>query len=201
MKIIKQRDLKDCGVCSLASIIQNYGGYVSLERIRLDTKTTNNGTNALNIIEASKKYGFDAIGIKVPNLENDAIKLPAIAHLTLKNGYNHYVVIYKITKNKVVIMDPSKGKVVESKKDFYQNWTNVLLIFYPKRKITVFEKGENLLNLFLKIFYHEKKLFIYIIIFSIFLTIFTVIGSYYFQIMVEAITLNYHKSYLKFFNF
>lgn len=199
MKIIKQRDLKDCGVCSLASIIQNYGGYVSLERIRLDTKTTNNGTNALNIIEASKKYGFDAIGIKVPNLENDAIKLPAIAHLTLKNGYNHYVVIYKITKNKVIIMDPSKGKVVESKKDFYQNWTNVLLIFYPKRKITVFEKGENLLNLFLKIFYHEKKLFIYIIIFSIFLTIFTVIGSYYFQIMVEAITLNYHKSYLKFF--
>ena len=199
MKIIKQRDLKDCGVCSLASIIQNYGGYVSLERIRLDTKTTNNGTNALNIIEASKKYGFDAIGIKVPNLENDAIKLPAIAHLTLKNGYNHYVVIYKITKNKVVIMDPSKGKVVESKKDFYQNWTNVLLIFYPKRKITVFEKGENLLNLFIKIFYHEKKLFIYIIIFSIFLTIFTVIGSYYFQIMVEAITLNYYKSYLKFF--
>lgn len=199
MKIIKQRDLKDCGVCSLASIIQNYGGYVSLERIRLDTKTTNNGTNALNIIEASKKYGFDAIGIKVPNLENDAIKLPAIAHLTLKNGYNHYVVIYKITKNKVIIMDPSKGKVVKSKKDFYQNWTNVLLIFYPKRKITVFEKGENLLNLFIKIIYHEKKLFIYIIIFSIFLTIFTVIGSYYFQIMVEAITLNYHKSYLKFF--
>ena len=160
MKIIRQRDFKDCGVCSLASIIEYYGGYVSLEKLRLDTKATNEGTTALNIIEASKKYGFDAMGIKVANLTSDKVSLPAIAHMQGKNGLNHYVVIYKITNDKVILMDPAKGKVVKSKDDFYEEWSHILLIFHPQRKITVFQKENTLIGIFLKIIMQEQKLFI-----------------------------------------
>ena len=199
MKIIRQRDFKDCGVCSLASIIEYYGGYVSLEKLRLDTKATNEGTTALNIIEASKKYGFDAMGIKVANLTSDKVSLPAIAHMQGKNGLNHYVVIYKITNDKVILMDPAKGKVVKSKDDFYEEWSHVLLVFHPQRKITVFQKENTLIGIFLKIIGQERKLFILIIISSIFLIVFTIIGSYYFQVMIDAINLNYSLIYLKIF--
>ena len=199
MKIIRQRDFKDCGVCSLASIIEYYGGYVSLEKLRLDTKATNEGTTALNIIEASKKYGFDAMGIKVANLTSDKVSLPAIAHMQGKNGLNHYVVIYKITNDKVILMDPAKGKVVKSKDDFYEEWSHILLIFHPQRKITVFQKENTLIGIFLKIIGQERKLFILIIISSIFLIVFTIIGSYYFQVMIDAINLNYPLIYLKIF--
>ena len=185
MKIIRQRDFKDCGVCSLASIIEYYNGYVSLEKIRLDVKASNEGTSALNIIEASKKYGFDSIGIKVNSLEDSKIRLPAIAHINLKNGMQHYVVIYKITKNKVILMDPAKGKVVKTKQEFYQEWSKVLLIFYPKSKIITFKKENNLFNIFLDILFKEKKLFVTIIIMSIFMMIFTITSSYYFQIMIN----------------
>ena len=65
MKVVKQRDLKDCGVCSLQSIILHYKGYVPLEKIRLDTYTTKNGTNALHLVNAAKKYGFDSYGTKL----------------------------------------------------------------------------------------------------------------------------------------
>ena len=196
MKIIHQRDLKDCGICSLASIIEFY---VSLERLRLDAKASNEGTTALNLIETAKKYGFDASGIKVPNLKDANIKLPAIAHLVQKNGISHYVVIYKITKNKVILMDPAKGKVVKSKDEFYEEWSHVLLLFYPRRKITVFEKNNTLCNIFLKILGHEKKLFFLIIIISVLLMVFTIIGSYYFQIMIDGIQKNYYINYLKLF--
>ena len=199
MKIIRQRDFKDCGVCSLASIIEYYGGYVSLEKLRLDTKATNEGTTALNIIEASKKYGFDAMGIKVANLTSENVSLPAIAHMQGKNGLNHYVVIYKITNDKVILMDPAKGKVVKSKDDFYEEWSHILLIFHPQRKITVFQKENTLIGIFLKIIMQEQKLFILIIISSIFLIVFTIIGSYYFQVMIDAINLNYPLIYLKIF--
>ena len=199
MKIIRQRDFKDCGVCSLASIIEYYGGYVSLEKLRLDTKATNEGTTALNIIEASKKYGFDAMGIKVANLTSDKVSLPAIAHMQGKNGLNHYVVIYKITNDKVILMDPAKGKVVKTKDDFYEEWSHVLLVFHPQRKITVFQKENTLIGIFLKIIMQEQKLFILIIISSIFLIVFTIIGSYYFQVMIDAINLNYPLIYLKIF--
>ena len=197
MKIVRQRDLKDCGVCSLASIIEHYGGYVSLEKLRLDTKASNDGTTALNIIEASKKYGFDAVGIKVANLKDEKIKLPAIAHMQLKNGVNHYVVIYKITNNKVILMDPARGKVVKNKDDFYEEWSHVLLLFSPKRKIAIFKTPNSLFNIFKNIVWQEKKLFGLIILCSIFLIIFTIIGSYYFQVMVDGITKNYYVTYLK----
>ena len=199
MKIVRQRDLKDCGICSLASIIEYYGGFVSLEKLRLDAKVSNEGTTALNLIEASKKYGFDATGIKVSNLKDENIKLPAIAHMCQKNGLNHYVVIYKITDKKVILMDPAKGKVVKSKDDFYEEWSNILLIFVPKRKIPIFKKTNSLFSIFKRIFIQEKKLFFLIIITSIFLMLFTIGGSYYFQIMIDGITSNYYVNYLKIF--
>ena len=197
MKIVRQRDIKDCGVCSLASIIEYYGGYISLEKLRLDTKTTNEGTTALNIIEASKKYGFDAIGIKVSNLKDPKIFLPAIAHMVQKNGVNHYVVIYKITDKKVILMDPAKGKVVKTKDEFYEEWSHILLIFRPKRKIAIFQKENSLFNIFFRILFHEKKLFLLIFLTSIFMIAFSIVSSYHFQIMINAINKKYYITYIK----
>ena len=55
IKPIIQRDLKDCGVCSMLWIINYYDGFVPLEKLREDTKTTINGTTAYHIVEAFKK--------------------------------------------------------------------------------------------------------------------------------------------------
>lgn len=199
MKIVRQRDLKDCGICSLASIIMHYKGYVSLEKLRLDAKVSSDGTTALNLIEASKKYGFDAVGMKIANLKNINIRLPAIAHMINSKGLNHYVVIYKITEKKVILMDPAKGKVVKTKDDFYEEWSHVILLFSPRRKIDVFKKNNSLRQIFKQIIYHEKKLFILLFIISVFLMIFTITGSYYFQIMIDGITNNFYTNYLKIF--
>ena len=68
MIVVRQRDEKDCGVCALLSIIRYYKGSVPLEKIRLDAKTTNEGTTALNLILASQKYGFEAVGVKLNNI-------------------------------------------------------------------------------------------------------------------------------------
>ena len=196
MKIVRQRDLKDCGICSLLSIIRYYGGNVSLEQMRMDAKVSANGTTALNLILASKKYGFDAVGVHTDTISSD-IYLPAIAHLNLKNGYGHYVVIYKITKTKVVLMDPAKGKVVKKITDFYEEFSKVLILLYPKRKIAFFKDDNTLFKTFIKILALERKLFYKILILSIFLLLTTIVGGYYFQIMIDSINNNYYLGYLK----
>ena len=196
MKIVRQRDLKDCGICSLLSIIRYYGGNVSLEQMRLDAKVSSSGTTALNLILASKKYGFDAVGVHMDKLNND-IHLPAIAHLNLKNSFGHYVVIYKITKKSVILMDPAKGKVVKKITDFYLEYSKVLILLYPKRKIIVLKEKDTLLNTFIKVLISEKKLFVKILLLSLFLLISTIFGGYYFQIMIDSINNNYYLEYLK----
>lgn len=196
MKIVRQQDEKDCGVCSLLSIIRYYKGNVPLEQLRLDARTNNEGTTALNLVLASQKYGFDAVGMKVENL-NDIKRLPAIAHLNLKKGYSHYVVIEKVTKDKIILMDPAKGKVVKFLWEFQKEWSGVVLIFYPKQKIMVLKNNVTLFTIFKKVFISEKNLIKIIVLVSFLLTIFTIALGYYFQ-MFNSLYLNkYPINYLK----
>ena len=196
MKIIRQRDEKDCGVCSLLSIIRYYKGNVPLEQLRLDAKTSNEGTTAWNLIVASKKYGFDAMGMQVENIR-DIKRLPAIAHMNLKKGFNHYVVIEKITKDKIILMDPAKGKVIKSLCEFQNEWSGVVLLFYPKQKIVVLKNEVTLFKIFKKIFASEKKIIKIIVLVSFLLTIFTIVLGYYFQMFNSLYMDKYPINYLK----
>ena len=196
MKIVRQQDEKDCGVCSLLSIIRYYKGNVPLEQLRLDARTNNEGTTALNLVLASQKYGFDAVGMKVENL-NDIKRLPAIAHLNLKKGYSHYVVIEKVTKDKIILMDPAKGKVIKSLCEFQNEWSGVVLLFYPKQKIVVLKNEVTLFKIFKKIFASEKKIIKIIVLVSFLLTIFTIVLGYYFQMFNSLYMDKYPINYLK----
>lgn len=196
MIVVRQRDEKDCGVCALLSIIRHHKGNVPLEKIRLDAKTTNEGTTALNLILASQKYGFEAVGVKLNSIY-DIKQFPAIAHMNLKKGYTHYVVIEKITKDKIVIMDPAKGKVVMKVNDFICEWSNVVLLFYPKQKIIVLKNEVTIFKLFTRVMKSEKGLVKIIIFVSFLLMLLSILLGYYFQILFSSITNGYSYKYLK----
>ena len=199
VKVVKQRDAKDCGACCLSSIILYYGGYVPMEKIRLDTLTNDEGVNALNMINAARKYGFNATGVKIDSLFDKKVFFPAIAHTINKNGYEHFVVIDRITINNVFIMDPAKGTIKMKINEFNQIWTNVLILFYPKVKIESFVKDKTLLKKFIEIFYREKNNIITIIIVGIILTLLTILGSYYFKIIIDLIVQHNDFKFVKIF--
>lgn len=116
-KIVKQRSIKDCGPCSLASIIMYYKGYISVNTLSLMMNTTKDGTTALDIVDTAKKLGFDAKGVKVNNIFN--VKLPCICHFNI-NGYYHFVVLYEIDKKgDLIIGDPATGIVKYNLDKFY----------------------------------------------------------------------------------
>ena len=189
--IVKQQDIRDCGICCLESIIKYYKGYIPLERLRLDTKTGTNGTTALNLIKTAQKYGFNALGRKDLTLDSEELLLPAIAHTITPKGLNHFVVIYKKDSKYVSIMDPAKGYIKLSREEFQNNWTNIILIFKPFKQIPLYKIKNNLKELFIKIIIQEQSLIRQIIISSIILTILSIIISYYFKIVITSIEINY----------
>ena len=148
--IVKQNDIKDCGICCLESIIKYYNGYIPLEILRLDTNTTSNGTTAYNLIKTAQKYGFNALGKRINKLKEKDIILPAIAHITTKKGLNHFVVIYKINKSTVTIMDPAKGLIKLKKEDFQKEWNNIILIMKPLKTKVSITLDEDINYLYLK---------------------------------------------------
>lgn len=191
--IVKQQDIKDCGICCLESIIKYYDGYIPLETLRLDTKTGNNGTTAYNLIVAAKKYGFNAIGQKIDKISklDKNLTLPAIAHITTKKGLNHFVVIYKVTSKHIIIMDPSKGYVKKSISEFKKEWNNIILIFKPYKKIPLYKLKNSINTLFLNFIVEEKSLIIKLLFYNLLITVFSIISSYYLQVMISSIDNSY----------
>jgi ATP-binding cassette subfamily B protein len=181
-EIVRQHDLQDCGVCSLLSVIKHYDGYISLEQLRYDTSTSIEGTTAYHLIEAAKGYGFDAYGLKLDSIEElKNCIFPVIAHVQT-NNLNHFVVIYKITKDKIIVMDPAVGKESVTIPIFQKKWTKNVIVLYPKYPLPNI-KQNNILKQFISyILKKEKGKIIKFIFLSAFFTFVTLITSFYFKI-------------------
>ncbi len=136
---IKQHDITDCGAACLASIAAHYGLKFPISRIRQYAFTDKKGTNILGIIEAAKKLGLEAKGVKGPFECLTEIPKPAIAHVVVKEVLQHFVVIYKVTDKYILIMDPGDGKLhKKSHEEFKKEWTGILVLLHPTE---TFQKG------------------------------------------------------------
>ena len=182
IKPVIQKDLKDCGVSCMKWIFNFYDGDISIEKLREDTFTNNTGTTFYHIIEAFKKWDFDAQGILVDNLENNYIKFPLIAHLKLINGMEHFVVVKNVIKNTIYLMDPSVGNKKMNVSEFNKLFTGHIVLMHPRKEIIKMDKNLTIYNLFSIILKKEKFLILNIIICSILWTILTVLCSYYLKI-------------------
>ncbi len=134
---VKQHDITDCGAACLASICLHYKLSLPISKIRQYASTDIIGTNVLGLVEAAKKIGFDVKGVKgdLPSLFK--IPLPSIAHIVTKDNLQHYVVIYKINKTHVTIMDPGDGKLHKKEhKEFESEWTGVLVLLIPSESFS-----------------------------------------------------------------
>ena len=193
MKIVLQDGNKDCGICSLLSIIRFYGGDVSKEYLREITNTTKNGVSAYKLIEGAEKIGFMAEGVcgDMTNLENN--NLPCIAHLAISKTYKHFVVIYKIDKLKqnVLIMDPQKGKRVMSFSEFKLHSTNNFILLKPIKKIPVIVKKNIIIKSIKNYLKQNIKIFFLLLIFISLYFLFNIIVAFHFKYLLEF-SINYN---------
>lgn len=130
---VRQRGERDCGPASILMILKYYDGYVSLEKLSEILCINKNGTTLYHMVLALKSFGFNSDGYKYQDIHQ--IKTPFIAH-TQQKYYNHYVVIWKIKRDKILIGDPSKGNIKAELKDFLQRWTGNVITALPQGKIT-----------------------------------------------------------------
>ena len=200
MVIVRQKDIKDCGACCLSSIIRYYDGYVSVEKIRMDTFTSLQGVSVYHLQKAAENYGFDVSAKKISINDLSKIILPCIVHVIYENGLAHFMCLYEIRKNGYVFMDPDKRKIIMDKEKFESIFSEVILELYPKDKIIVLEKESNIYSLFFNILKDNKKLCLNMLLCSLFLMIFTIIYGLYFK-SLNQIILNESTALIKYIIF
>ncbi len=197
MKVVLQDGIKDCGICCLLSVIKYYGGDVPKEYLRELTSTNKSGVSAYNLITGAKKIGFDATGVRgdLSNIEKN--NLPCLAHVIVNKSYKHFVVIYDInfSKDRVLIMDPAKGKVVLSINEFKLMSSMNYIFLKPVKTLPVFNK-KKVIDKILFNFFKKNKLFItLIVVLTIIYFFFQILTTFHFKYLLEF-SINYQLSYL-----
>ena len=183
--IVKQDGYKECGAASLLSIIRYYKGNISINKLVSLTKTDKYGTNLYNIKQAAQEIGLEAIGYKVDDINTlQEVKTPFICQIIEKN-YEHFIVIYKFTKNKIEIMDPAIGRKIITLKEFEKSYTNYIMTFSPIRKLNYYKEDKFLNKMILEIILKNKSIIFNILLLSIIFTILSFIYTFYFQIVID----------------
>ncbi len=189
---VKQHDITDCGAACLATISRHYGLKIPISQIRDMACTNNQGTNVYGIIKAAENLGFTAKGVKGnQNAFFSSFPLPAIAHVVTEKNLLHYIVIYKITKKEIIVSDPAKGMVKYTPEEFFKNWTGILIVLVPSATFKKYNKNENTFSSFISLLKPQKKLILNIFLTSIIITIFGILTSFYFKVIVDSIVPNF----------
>ncbi len=115
----------DCGPTCLRMVAKFHGKSYSLPFLREKCYIDRAGVSLKGISEAAELIGLRTMAVKVPLYDpnkDDAVlsnaPLPCIVHW----NQNHFVVVYKITKNKVFIADPASGKHTLSHTEFNNSY-------------------------------------------------------------------------------
>lgn len=185
---VRQHDIKDCGAACISTVSKHYGLHIPISKIREYAGTDRNGTNVYGLIQAAEKLGFSAKGVR-GNVESlEEIPLPAIAHVIIDGKLLHYVVILEITKKgKVIVADPGEGIIKYDIKEFNEIWTGVLVLLIPNESFQSRDEEKNTFSRFMFLLKNQQSLLIPVFLSSILITIFGVLGAFYFKIVIDNI--------------
>ena len=199
--LVKQHDATDCAAACLATVCMYYKKEITITKLRDILGTDIKGTTLKGLEDGANRLGFDTKAIRVDK-EGFTSKytLPAVAHLITDQGLSHFVVIHKVKKDKVTILDPAKGIVKETVEEFFKSFDGVLLLMVPNHE---FSPGKNknggMLSKFITLLLPQKALFIYSIIGSILLTLLGIASSFFNKILMDEILPYGLKNQLKIF--
>ena len=195
--LIKQHDMRDCGAACLASVAGHYGLQLPIAKIRQLCHTDKRGTNALGLIQGLEQMGFNAKGVKA-SLENlPQAPLPAIAHTIFKEQFQHYVVIYKIHKGKISVMNPAYGKIeTYTTEEFAKIWTGVLILLEPNEYFEQRNEKTGLYQRFYQLIQPHKSILLQALVGAIFYTLLGLSTSIYIQKITDYVLVDGNRRLL-----
>lgn len=184
LPVIYQSEAAECGLACIAMIAGYHGYKVSLPLLRQKFDTSLRGMTFKSIMYVSARLNLSARALKVPLEIIGDIKLPAIIHWNL----NHFVVLKKVSKKRVIIHDPSRGFVALSKDEFSNSYTGVALEIQPTSE---FEMKKETAKLKISDFWSKitglKRGLLQLLILSLFLQFILLVSPMFLQIVMDEV--------------
>lgn len=124
---VEQMEQSECGLCCLAMVFSYYKSEVPLAELRDRGGGGRDGTNLRTLRDIARSLGMVSNGYKADTEQLRHIQLPAILHW---KG-DHFIVLEKIKKTTIHIVDPAIGRLTLPTEEFENGYSGTVLLIQP----------------------------------------------------------------------
>lgn len=193
MQTILQSEAAECGLACLAMIAGHYGRQTDLQILRQRYPQTLKGANLQQLIGIADGLGMASRALKLEMEHLPQLKLPCLLHWDM----NHFVVLSKVGKNSVVILDPAIGRREMSLNEMAKHFTGVAMELTPTAE---FKKVDERVQVRLSQFWQKitglKPVLLQLFGLSVVLQLFALASPYYMQLVLDEVIISFDENLL-----
>lgn len=136
LPILLQRETAECGLACLAMIASCFGRRIDLDTLRNRHGPSSRGATLADLMHTAGMMKLTARPLRVELAELHRLRLPAIVHWRT----NHFVVLVKRRRRRLLIHDPACGRRQVTWTEFRESFSGVALELRPAPG---FRRGED----------------------------------------------------------
>jgi HlyB family type I secretion system ABC transporter len=132
---VSQQSSADCGIACLVMIGQYWGHRLSLSDLSRQAQVQRSGVSLQTLATTAESVGFQARPVRASLGRLVEQSHPWIAHW---QG-DHYVVVYRVKGNQLLVADPAIGRQKLSLQTFQTHWSGYALLLEPTEQLKTLE--------------------------------------------------------------
>jgi HlyB family type I secretion system ABC transporter len=178
-----QQSASDCGAACLVMVSNYWGKHFSVNRVRDMANVNRSGASLQALATAAESLGFATRPVKATFDKLAEQPLPAIAHWESK----HFIVVYEITKKRVIVCDPGLGQRTLSIKEFKAGWSGYALLLQPTIQLQDAKDESTSFWKFFELLKPHHKVLLEVFIASILIQIFGLVTPVFTQLLLDRV--------------
>ncbi|AFY42780.1 cysteine peptidase family C39 domain-containing protein [Nostoc sp. PCC 7107] len=182
---IPQQSSSDCGAACLAMISEYWGKRFSLNTLRNLAAVDRTGASLAGLASAAQALEYEALQVRASLTKLESQGIPWIAHW---QG-NHYIVVWQVKGDRILIADPAMGQKWLSRSDFAASWTGYALLLNPTADFHALNSEKLSLSHYWQTLQPYQQLIQHIILVSIVIQIFGLATPLLTQAILDQILL------------
>ncbi|MDR6983042.1 ATP-binding cassette subfamily B protein RaxB [Rheinheimera pacifica] len=191
--MIFQSEAAECGLACMAMVANHHGHQLDLTTLRNRYSVSLKGANMQQLMLLASQLNMTARALKLELDDLKNLRTPCILHWEM----NHFVVLKKVHRNSVTILDPAMGERRLSFTDIDKAFTGVALELTPGSE---FKKVDERVQLGLSAFWSNMQgvvpALVKLFVLSLILQVFALASPYYTQLVVDEVLVSQDKPLL-----
>jgi len=190
---VLQMEAAECGAAALAIILEFHGRYVPLDVLRDDCGVSRDGSNALYIKEAAKRYGLEVKAFRKPAEGLTTRRPPFIVFWQ----WNHFLVVEGFARGRVYLNDPAIGRRTVGEDEFQRSYSGIAFTFEPGPQFVKQGRRPSALLGLVRRLSNSKTALVFVILAGLALVIPNLVSAAFQRVFIDDILVEGHLDWLK----